>query len=957
MQESPEATQNPARQEPPDESKHVRPHNSFVGFRAEEVEQSIPARFEQQVAKTPENLAVVSKRDRITYNELNRAANRVARAILAQRGDGNEPAAFLLGSRAMTLAAILAILKAGKALVGLDPASPPARNTYMLEHSQAGVIVTDNDNLSLAKELAGSRVPIINLDEPASAFSGENIGLSIAPNALATVVYTSGSTGQPKGVIQNHRNLLYAHMVYTNLFQMGTDDRAVTLFSLAFMGGIVLNLRYLLNGACLCPFDIREEGIHKLGNWLTQQEVTILIVNPTTFRHFIGTLSGDEDFSRIRFVMLGGEVLYPQDVEMYKKHFAQGCLMDNWMGSSEMVGICHYLMGKETQIKTPVVPVGYEFPGLQVLLQDEAGRDVGVGRVGQIVVKSRYLSPGYWRDPELTQAVFSPDPEGSDERLYRMGDLGLRLADGCLVHMGREDSQVKIRGYRVEVVEVETALLALDSVKTAVVVPREDRQGEKRLVAYLVPAARPSPTIHALRRALAERLPDYMMPSAFVMLESLPLGATGKVDRKALPEPPPTRPELGNPFVAPRNEGESRLARIWEDVLGIQPIGVQDSFRDLGGDSLSYFELLLKVEEEFGHTVPMSAALQGQTVEQMARLLDQSPRLDVPHPGSARTHGYVRYLASRLHWLRSPRTLFGGIQRVLEKYVSRAGTALGSAVLPYQTGSRIISWTSGQQWMRSTVFRRHARVLQRCLTTVPAKPVAGADLVRLSIASNMWSRWRGRALSKLEAREFERWVSVSGLSTFAEAFAAGRGVVLVQNHLAPLNVVAQVLKRVGIEIAFTIGGEFALTEVYGSSLQASQLYQARQVLQKGGIARVVADGELGTSAGVTVPFFGRTRTFRAGFAELATVTGAAVVPASVRMDLDGHLHVTFLPPLQAPDTDRHSQIESLVTQYIGIIREEWTENLASFIWKHLERFLQLPPAGEPTGSSVDKSAG
>jgi acyl-coenzyme A synthetase/AMP-(fatty) acid ligase len=244
-------------------------------------------------------------------------------------------------------------------------------------------------------------------------------------------------------------------------------------------------------------------------------------------------LSGEEEFPRIRLVGLGGEVLYPQDVEMYRKHFSPDCLLSNGMGSSECPSVCNYLMDKETQIKTSTVPVGYEYEGRQVLLLDEDGRDVGINRVGRIVVKSRYLSPGYWREPGLTQAAFLPDPEGGDERLYQMGDLGLRLADGCLVHLGREDYQVKIRGYRVEVVEVEMALLALDSIKEAVVVPREDRRGDKRLVAYLEPASGSAPTVSELRRALVDRLPDFMIPSAFVMLESLPLGATGKVEPRA----------------------------------------------------------------------------------------------------------------------------------------------------------------------------------------------------------------------------------------------------------------------------------------------------------------------------------------------------------------------------------------------------------------------------------------
>jgi amino acid adenylation domain-containing protein len=937
------STPGSARQEPSGAGSRIRPRNPFVEFRAEETGQSIPARFAQQVAAYPNRAAVVTRQHRLTYDELNQAANRVAHAILAQRGEGNETCAFLLGSGAATAAGMLGILKAGKILVGLERASPLARSAYILEHSQAGSMVTDDDNQSLARELAASRIPVINIDRFAHEVSSDDVELSIAPEALAAVAYTSGSTGQPKGVIQSHYNFLYAQRVSTNRLHVAKEDRAVTLFSLAFMGGITTNLRYLLNGACLCPFDIRREGMHALAGWLTQERATVLVANPTTFRHFVGTLKGDEDFSTLRLLLIGGEVLYPHDVELFKKHFAPDCLLANALGSSEMTQVCVHLMDKETQIRTSVVPVGYEYPDLQVLLWDEEQRDVGTNRVGQIVIRSRYLSPGYWRQPDLTRATFLPDPEGGDQRLYRMGDLGLRLADGCIVHLGREDQQVKIRGYRVEIAEVETALMALDGISEAVVVAREDGLGEKRLVAYVVPAGQSKPTVSALRRALAERLPEYMIPWTFAVMESLPLGATSKVDRQALPEPAPTRPELANPFVAPRTKAEARLAKIWEEVLGIQPIGVRDSFLDLGGDSLTYFSLLLRVEEEFGRPLPGSAALGAQTVERMAAVPGQAPRPWALILDSVRVRGYAEYLARRLQWLRSPRALLGGGWRVLEKNAGRAAAALGGAVLSYRIGSRVVSWISGQRWLWWTVFRRQLRVLRQCLACAPPAPITESEVVRLSIASNLWSRWRCRALSRLTDREFEEWVSVAGLPAFGEAFKAGRGVVLVQSHTAPLRVVKDVLRRAGFDVAFTVGADYALQEVYGSSLRGSQLYDARQILRRGGIVRVVGDGEVGTSAGIAVPFFGRERTFRAGFAELAVTTEAAVVPASVSMNLAGHLDVRLFPPLETSEADRHLRIESLLLQYVDILRREWTEHLASFKWKHLELFLRLSP--------------
>jgi len=216
------------------------------------------------------------------------------------------------------------------------------------------------------------------------------------------------------------------------------------------------------------------------------------------------------------------------------------------------------------------------------------------------------------------------------------------------------------------------------------------------------------------------------------------------------------------------------------------------------------------------------------------------------------------------------------------------------------------------------------------------------QVVGLSIASNLWSRWRCRALSRLEDKAFHECVSVAGLAAFAEAVNAGRGVVLVQSHVAPLRVAGEVLRRAGFDVSLSIGVDYALQEAYGSPLRGSHLYRAAQILRRGGIVRVVGDGELGASAGMALPFFGRRRTFRTGFAELSVSTGAAVVATSVSMDALGHLHVRFVP-LETAEVNRHRRVEALLLRYVGVLQEEWAEHLASFKWKHLERFLRLSP--------------
>jgi amino acid adenylation domain-containing protein len=615
-----------SRPKPSIQGRRVGPTNTFIEFKKENIEQSIPDRFEQQVDRYPNRLAVKAKSHALTYDTLNKVTNRVARAILAQRGEGEEPIALLLGHSGSAIIAILGILKAGKIYVPLDPSYPQARMTYMLEDSQAGLIVTNNKNLSLAASLATHRAtqnvcPVLNINEIDTSLSTENLGLSIPPDTNAYLIYTSGSTGQPKGVVHTHRNALHKIRGYTNHCHICADDRLLLLASFSFSSSTATIFGALLNGAAVFPFNVKEQGLTRLASWLIQEEITIYHSVATSFRHFIGTLTGEETFPKLRLIRLGSETIYKQDVELYRRHFPQDCILYVGMSTTETGSVCRYFVDKETEIADNVVPAGHAVEGMEILLLDDEGQTVGLNQVGEIAVRSRCLSPGYWRRPDLTRAKFLPDPEGGDKRIYLTGDLGRMRPDGCLEHLGRKDFQVKIRGYRVEVSGIETALHDLDTIKEAVVVAQDGQSGAKRLVAYLVPSDQPAPTVSALRSALAETLPDYLIPSTFVMLEKLPLTPNGKVDRRALPAPDTARPELGGTFVAPRDELELRLARIWEQVLGIQPIGVRDNFFDLGGHSMLALRLFAQIERITGKSLPVAALFQAPTIEQLATIL------------------------------------------------------------------------------------------------------------------------------------------------------------------------------------------------------------------------------------------------------------------------------------------------------------------------------------------------
>jgi acyl carrier protein len=327
----------------------------------------------------------------------------------------------------------------------------------------------------------------------------------------------------------------------------------------------------------------------------------------------------------------GGRTRLPECVERFQRHLPPGCVLVNGLGITEAGSVRHYFIDHETQILENRVPIGYPVENFEILLLDDASAPVACGHVGEIVIKSRYLSPSYWRRQALTQAKYLPDPHGTDTRLYLTGDLGLMHANGCLIHLGGKDFQVKIRGYRVELGEVETALLALDLVKEATVVARQNRPDDKRLVAYVVPAELTTPTVTALRRLLAAKLPDYMVPSAFVLLEALPRPPNGKVDCQALPAPGRSRPALENPCVDPGTPIEAALARLWCHVLGLEQVGLHDHFLDLGGHSLMATQIVSRVRETFHLDVPQRALLETPTVSEMAVVITQHMADRVEH--------------------------------------------------------------------------------------------------------------------------------------------------------------------------------------------------------------------------------------------------------------------------------------------------------------------------------------
>ena len=382
----------------------------------------------------------------------------------------------------------------------------------------------------------------------------------------------------------------------------------------------------LLNGAALYPLNIRDLGLMNLGDFLLKEGITFYHSVPSVFRGFASTLRVERGFPELRIIRLGGERVLVSDVELYRRHFSDKCILYTGMGATETGHIRLLFIDKSSRFQGPVVPTGHSVEDKEVLILCEDGEPVRPGEVGEIAVKSCHLSPGYWRDPEATRAAFTPDPGGGPDRIFKTGDLGRLSATGCLEHLGRRDFQLKVRGYRVEAGEIESVLLKFAGIREVVVASHEDEKGNTRLVAYYTVQTETGnpPLVSAMYYFVRERLPHYMVPSVFERLDKLPLTPNGKIDRRALPPPRALRPNLDIAVVKPRTPVERKLVEIWQVLLGIDEIGVHDNFFELGGQSLLATQIVSRIRDQLNIELPLQHVFERPTVAELAKAIENA---------------------------------------------------------------------------------------------------------------------------------------------------------------------------------------------------------------------------------------------------------------------------------------------------------------------------------------------
>jgi amino acid adenylation domain-containing protein len=584
-------------------------------------------RFESQVDRVPNNIAVIFEDQQLSYAELNTRADKLAHDLQILGVKPEVRVGIYLERSCDLIIAILAVLKAGGAYLPLDPAFPRERLAFMIEDAQVSVLLTQTSLLKLIPEVTAQ---VICLDDrnPSSVSHTTSLLHSPSSSNLAYIIYTSGSTGQPKGVAVEHQQICnYVQGILERLNLPEASSFATVSTIAADLGNTAL-FSALCTGGCLHIISAdRAATPQAFAEYCRQHPIDCLKIVPSHLEALI--TSGNADILPRQRLILGGEACTWRLIEIIQQ-LAPNCVVVNHYGPTETtIGVLTYqVQNLPAHTRMQTVFLGRPIANTQIYVLDQQLQPVPIGVPGELCIGGDNVARGYLNRPKLTAERFIQDPFNKDEnaRLYKTGDLVRYQADGNLEFLGRIDDQVKIRGFRVELGEIEAVLCQHPDIQQAIVLLHADEVSNPRLIAYVVSQAKGASTAHEWRNFLKEQVPDYMLPSAFVRLKTVPLTPNGKVDKQALPIPDTLKSDQETIFVPPREALELQLTQIWEDLLNVRPISVTDNFFDLGGHSLLAVRLIAQVEKQFQQKLLLSTFLQGATIEHLAGILRQQPQ-------------------------------------------------------------------------------------------------------------------------------------------------------------------------------------------------------------------------------------------------------------------------------------------------------------------------------------------
>ncbi|MEM8718413.1 MAG: amino acid adenylation domain-containing protein [Cyanobacteria bacterium P01_G01_bin.39] len=591
-----------------------------------------------------EQTAIEWNNQQISYSQLNDRTNRLANCLIGNQIAKGSKIAVILDDRSEMIISLIAIWKAGCVFVPLDASFPEERLCQIVDDVSPDCFITQSKFSSLIAQIYRDHQQnskIINIEETwqsnqfeanlipisksLSKFSSEKPSVSVDLEQSSYIYYTSGSTGKPKGIVGNLKGVSHFIKWEIETFNITAGWRFSQFTSPTFDAFLRDIFVPLCSGGTICisPELTARMETKLLIDWIDSNQINLIHCVPSLFATFTNRELDGEKLNSLNYILMSGETLPVSDVENFWKVYSNRIKLVNLYGATETTMVKFYHQVKESDLERGFIPIGKPIKGARAVILDRYGNLCPRGVFGELYIRTPYKTLGYYNQPELTKEVFVSNPFSDDphDLIYKTGDVARLLNDGNFQLRGRKDDLVKIRGIRVELGDIENQLRQHNLVQGAVVLIREDKPGQKRLVAYVVANPESNLTVAQLRHFLKQRLPDYMMPAAFVILDTLPLLPNGKVNRLALPAPDNTRQEPSSTYVVPQDQLESHLTEIWSEVLGIQPIGVKDNFFDLGGNSLQAVSLFAQIEKQFGKNLPLATLFQSGTVAEIAQII------------------------------------------------------------------------------------------------------------------------------------------------------------------------------------------------------------------------------------------------------------------------------------------------------------------------------------------------
>lgn len=596
---------------------------SYIGWNTKDTAQTVTARFAAVANHIPGNIALIDQQRPYTFHEIDSLSDRIASQIQAADIPQKSPVAVLFGPSVFRIAGLIGILKTGRPFVPLDVTYPAERNKLIFNDSGSTALCTDNFCKNFVSEITDSERQIFNLDHLPERENRIFQPIEISPDDICTIIFTSGTTGRPKGVLHTHQSVLFDAMVTSLTLGIRISDRFIQVSPTGSVASLSQTTSSVLSGAVSVPFSLRHHGLQELGKWIQQQNITIFSSAPTIFRHLCMEFPTENVFKSIRIVRSGGEQVFESDLDLCLKHCNNSTIFQIAYGSTEtgIISTKNYQPVKYLKSASGKMPIGKVAQGKKILILNENMVAVSKGETGELFVGSAGLAQGYLGPTSLTSEKFLTikSEEGKDDRFYKTGDLVRQLPNDDLEFAGRADAQMKINGFRIEPGEIEAAMLTYPKISECYVkICPIDNQDF--LTAYIKIDQNHKIDENDLRDFLLKKLPFHMVPALYVFLDKFPRVPNGKIDRQALPEP-----KKKTSFISAKDFSLRKntliLIKIWKDILKTEDVGPETNFFEAGGDSLRMMKMIGKIEKQLNLKIEIATIVKNPTIAKLTLIL------------------------------------------------------------------------------------------------------------------------------------------------------------------------------------------------------------------------------------------------------------------------------------------------------------------------------------------------